>query len=245
MVKAGLHLARQVMYANLAESFLQPPAADFPPWRPPDRMLGRLPRQAGRPEVAEGLDMVREWHIAAATKSLSEVLGELRLDYTRLFMGPGQVLAPPWESVYRSPKRLLFQEPTAQVRVFYRRHGLEVPRLNQEPDDHFGLELAFMAVLAERTVAAVGKSGRSLSQTGAARAAGGDGKGQEGVGPNPVAHLLAEQHRFLREHLGQWVNDFTQDVQKHAATVYFRGLALVARGLVLADEEWLAELIDG
>lgn len=242
---AGLHLARQVIYATLAEVFLQLPTTELLQRQTATGTLVWFPLEIDRPEVEEGLGLVRQWEASLETKSLTEVVRELRLDYTRLFMGPGKVLAPPWESVYRTEERLLFREPTMQVREFYRRHGLEVPRLNREPDDHFGLELAFMAVLAERTISALEKAGEPMSQaSGGTVEAYRCGKGEVGDGLVEVDYLLREQHRFLQEHLGQWVKAFTGDVGQYAATGYYRGMALVARGFVLEDNEWLGSLID-
>ena len=43
-------------------------------------------------------------------------LAELRDEYTRLFVGPDKLVAPPWESVYRGEDAMLFQEVTLEVR---------------------------------------------------------------------------------------------------------------------------------
>ena len=59
------------------------------------------------------------------------------------------VVAPPWESVYFSPDRLVFQQETFQVRAWYTRFGLQSANHNKEPDDHISVELEFVAHLAE------------------------------------------------------------------------------------------------
>ena len=71
-------------------------------------------------------------------------------DYLRLFVGLGTPLAPPWESVWASDARLLFQRETLDVRYWYRSAGLQIARLHHEPDDHIGLELEFIGLLLER-----------------------------------------------------------------------------------------------
>jgi TorA maturation chaperone TorD len=44
-----------------------------------------------------------------------EAFQELRVDHTRLFVGVGKVLAPPWESVYFNEDRMVFQKQTLEV----------------------------------------------------------------------------------------------------------------------------------
>ncbi len=64
--------------------------------------------------------------------------------FNRLFVGPGHLVAPPWESVYLSEDGLLFQEETLAVRNAYRRAGLVVPERGREADDHIAFELDYM-----------------------------------------------------------------------------------------------------
>ncbi|MEK6645679.1 MAG: molecular chaperone TorD family protein [Candidatus Firestonebacteria bacterium] len=70
----------------------------------------------------------------------------LKMDYTQLFIGPHKLLAPPWESVYNSPLKLVCQEPLLEVRKFYRDAGLVLNTQNYL-DDHIGIELEFMSYL--------------------------------------------------------------------------------------------------
>lgn len=70
--------------------------------------------------------------------------------------------APPYESCYRSPERVLPQASALEVREQYRNAGLAVKRLNREPDDHIGLELEFMYYLNHQASAAL------MTQTGPA-----------------------------------------------------------------------------
>lgn len=67
--------------------------------------------------------------------------------YNRLFVGPSRLVAPPWESVYRSEDGLLFQQATLEVRGLYRKAGLSVPNRGREADDHISFELDYMAHL--------------------------------------------------------------------------------------------------
>ena len=51
-------------------------------------------------------------------------LEEAKDEYTRLFIGPMSLVAPPWESVYGQKDAMLFQESTLEVRNTYRQYGL-------------------------------------------------------------------------------------------------------------------------
>ena len=50
-------------------------------------------------------------------------LDQLKSEYTKLLVGPGKMIAYPWESVYLGKENLLFQESTLRVRQFYRKYG--------------------------------------------------------------------------------------------------------------------------
>ena len=134
-------------------------------------------------------------------------LGALEWDFNRLFVGPGEMLAPPWESVHRSKTKLTFQEPTLQVRALYVRFGVQAPAVHREPDDHLGLELAFMATLSDL----------------AARAAARDDAAQ-------LATCFRTQRDFLRDHLLAWAPACLGLVEEHAETDYYRGAARLALG---------------
>lgn len=97
----------------------------------------------------------------------------------------------------------MFDWPPLEVREAYRSMGLAAARSN-EPDDHIGLELLFMALLIQREA--------------------------EG---NVAARQARQQ--FLAEHLSQWAPAFCADVAAHAQTPFYRGVALLTRGLLARE----------
>lgn len=138
------------------------------------------------------------------------MLPDLENDFNRLFVGPAQPLAPPWESYYLSRDRLLFQEQTLEVREIYQRLGLRVEGSGEggvEPDDSLSLELCFMAELCARCVAAL--------ETGA------DGA---------QAEILEAQRQFLTAHLSKWAPRCLRLVVEHATHDYYRAAAFLALG---------------
>lgn len=93
---------------------------------------------------------------AAASEKVSSIdfVNQLRDDFTRLFVGPGNVEVEPWESVYLSKDRVLFQPSTLEVRRSYVEQGLLPQNYPKVADDHIALELDFMASLADKALRA-------------------------------------------------------------------------------------------
>jgi len=88
-----------------------------------DDIFSEMPFAADQDETKSGVALVQQWGRKGVT---DEAFERLKLDYTRLFIGVGKVLAPPWESVHLSEKKLIFQERTLEVRDWYKRFGLEL-----------------------------------------------------------------------------------------------------------------------
>lgn len=68
--------------------------------------------------------------------------------FNRLFVGPGELKAPPYASVYLDPEPTLMGETTMTVRGIYNAVGLVSPWKNTLPDDHLSLELDAAAAMA-------------------------------------------------------------------------------------------------
>lgn len=201
VVTEGL-LRLQVVWSVLGRLFAEAPGQQVLDETRSAELLSVWPLPHG-PRTAEGTAALAE----SATRGES---GEqVRDDFQQLFVGPFHLPAPPWESVYRSRERLLFEQETLQVREFYLRHGLQAPKLNLEADDHISLELEFLA--------------RLLVRAGAAEA---DGD------PEQARLLVAEHERFLDEHLGAWAPQFFADVEANAQTTCYRGLGILGADAV-------------
>lgn len=168
-----------------------------------------VPFGGAQADTQAGLALLREW-----SSESREAVGEwsyraLEEDHLQLLVGVETIAAPPWESVYLSPERLLFQEETLQVRQWYRRFGLEPVDLHKEPDDHIGLELTFVAYLA-----ALASDALDRQDTGALQ--------------QPIQALRS----FLSEHLIKWAPAWCDLFGTRARTDFYRGLALLTKGTV-------------
>lgn len=131
---------------------------------------------------------------------------DLVLDYHQLFIGP-TIKAIPWESAWLSREHLLFDEQTMEVRALYRSFGLQAPLLGIEPDDHLGLELAFMMHLFVESLALYGA-------------------GEE----EALMKVREVQREFYTKHIMAWVPDCLQQVTREAQSDYYKGAAELCLG---------------
>ncbi|GAB47092.1 TorD/DmsD family molecular chaperone [Mobilicoccus pelagius] len=137
--------------------------------------------------------------------------GEVAVDHARLFVGPGHLRAAPYESVHTSEEGLLFEPETLDVRAWYHHYDLAAPREGREPDDHVGLELEFVATLASWAWEALER------------------------GDTDAAAVFAEGARgFCETHLGQWGVGFAELAAREARTDFYRGVASLTSGFLLA-----------
>jgi len=214
--KTELLAIRQLLYSFLGSSFLYLPNAHQIKTILHDSLFDELPLVIAGEDFQQGLSLLQTWTKESESRAFKEILAELRQDYTAMFIGPGHLLAAPWESVYLTEERLTFGEPTLAVREFYLRHGLEFAKKNSEPDDHFGLEMEFMSKLIAGQI-------QNLA---------------EGL-QEEAAFFESEQLVFLQEHLLKWTDDFTDNILNNARTLYFQGLARFTKGYVAWDGDYL------
>jgi TorA maturation chaperone TorD len=189
--------------AVLARALLAPvDAALLAMLRRPD-MLWSWPIPVTVASTGRGLRLLR--HSAATHESVEDIAA----DYQRLFVGPGPMLAPPYESVYLGRDRLLFEEPTRQVRAAYARFGLVAPNLNAEPDDHLGLEFDFAARLCTAALDA-------------------DDRGDE----TSVGNLAGALADFAQQHLQRWGPICLGLITDRAETAFYQGLSHLGLGVL-------------
>ncbi len=146
-------------------------------------------------------------------KKQNSGLTEMIIDYSRLFLGPFGVLAPPFGSVYLNPgKKMIMDETTEEVAEMYRQAGLHMDEDFNNPADHITVELEFMHYLHHQEQAALNDSN------------------------NHKAHEFQTfRQKFFREHIGKWGPVFAAKVEQAAQTDFYKGLGSVTR-LVLAAE---------
>lgn len=74
---------------------------------------------------------------------------EFLWQFSMLFEGQGEMIAPPWGSVYLEKDNLLMGETTSNYREFLTNQRMEFTRRYNEPEDQFGLMLLAYAAFLE------------------------------------------------------------------------------------------------
>lgn len=209
---------RLLAYDQLRRTFLsEPQKSSFSLWA---RSLTDFPLSEEHTSIKEGVRLIADF-LVTYDEAGNSGYEDLRWDYTRLFVGPYKIPAPPWESVYRNKDRLLFQAETLEVRHAYFKYCFMPRKFGHEADDHLGLELDFMYQL---TLMA-----RKEIEKGASEA---------------LREILKDQKAFLQEHLLRWVPEFSRQVLKNCQTDFYRGMAMILAGYLALDLTALDELLN-
>ena len=172
--------------------------------------------------VRAGLTLLDAWcretaaAVAADPAALHSRAADLRSDWLNLLVGAGAPKAPSWAGYYLNPSSAILGESALAVRALYKRHGFQVQRLNQEPDDHLGLMLAFAAQLIQQQLVARGE--------GAAAA---------------VESTVACQRELFQHSVLPWLAAWRWSVAQFARTDFYRGVGELVFGLGRA---WAARL---
>ena len=131
-------------------------------------------------------------------------------------IGPYRLTVPPYESVWRTGRRVLNNRFSAAVQYSYEEIGLAVGDMN-EPVDFFGYELEFC--YATHALASAYEK---------------EGKTQE-------AELLREAaSRFWAEHLGHWAGKFLEAMQQDARHPFWRAWAQTLSELLTVQHKDIA-----
>lgn len=76
-------------------------------------------------------------------------LSQLDDDFQTLFIGPNNLVAPPWGSVYLDKESVVFGESLLTLRTFLQENGIQFSLVQNEPEDHIGLMFMLTAYFAE------------------------------------------------------------------------------------------------
>ena len=211
---AKLMESRVSMYSMLAQLFQKEVSTE----QLHELQRMNFPTGTGNTLVDEGYRDMYDYLKLAWDQSVDE----LKVDYARTFIGHGSngySAAYLYESVYTSGRRLLAREARGEVLAAYRENGLKKGKWN-DMEDHLGLMLEFMQVLASRSCEA-------LQAQDYAR----------------FDELLEKQHDFVQNHLLNWLPMMLDDVLRFAQTSFYQGLAKLVLGYAEVDEELLRELV--
>ena len=162
-----------------------------PPTEELEEVLTHLEQtlQSLRPEL---IPLVLEMKTQSDSESK---LKDLMVDYTRLFIGPFDLLAPPYGSIYLDDQRQVMGDSTMEVLQLYRQAGLILSDDLKQPPDYIVTELEFVYYL-------IGK----YLETG-------------------DEQRLVQLETFLNKYLGKWIGEFINRINKQTKNIFYKNLA--------------------
>lgn len=152
----------------------------------------------------------------------SQLLERLRAEYLRLFVGPGHVPCPPYESVYRTDRPvwqrgLVMGPSTADVRRRYAEAALTISKNYRDLPDHVSVEMEFMHFLcAEES---------KLTELG---------------NIDESAKMRKMQRDFLEDHIMPWTGNFAERILNSTDSSFYKAAANLLRAVVKSDFEYLS-----
>ncbi len=138
----------------------------------------------------------------------------LRVDFSRLFVGPFGMLAPPYGSVYMESGRKVMGNSTLDVVSRYEEEGLDISSDFHDAPDHITAELEFVYFLIFKALEAASHSDMDAS-----------------------GRYMEKRRHFYTDHIGAWISDFQENVEKKAETNFYKNLARATRTLIQEDLE--------
>ena len=150
-------------------------------------------------------------------------ISNLTKEYLRLFVGPGHVHCPPYESAHRKdrpkPERGLVMGPsTADVRRRYAAAGLGVSESFTDLPDHIAAEMEFMHFLC----AEESKFRHQVNDEEAKR------------------HRIIERD-FLNDHIEPWVAAFADCVLASTNSTFYKAAANLLKGFTKSEVDHFRE----
>lgn len=148
----------------------------------------------------------------AADAGSNSSLEPLAVEHARLFIGPFQLVAPPYGSIYLDDAKTVMGDSTARVAAFYHSCGLSLADDFHELPDHFAVELEFMSYLVfkQREAEVSGDS-------------------------NEKTRITSLQQEFLGRFLIPWLEPFTSAIINDAEAPFYQAIARCTAAFIHAD----------
>ncbi len=165
--------------------------------------------------IPEAARYAAEAVIAGSDSSLDA----LAVEHARLFIGPFQLVAPPYGSIYLDDTKTVMGDSTTRVAAFYHNCGLQLAEDFHELPDHFAVELEFMSFLAfkQREAEVSGDTGEAT-------------------------RIVSLQQEFLGRFLLSWLEPFTTAIINDGEAPFYQAIARCTAAFINADFAALASL---
>jgi putative dimethyl sulfoxide reductase chaperone len=212
-------LARANLFRLLAEAFYNP-TAEFVQRLLSGAYISELhgyysDLASHQPSGKDALLPLKKYQEEISGTDTDELLKEMKVEYARLFIGPGTPAVQPYETFYdkrmtKESQPLLMVSPAAiAVEKTYREAGVAMAEKLQEPPDHFAVELEFLYYLSKKESDAWVE------------------------GNNAGANSLhREEIAFIDAHLGDWGQRFCSKVQKESTHPFYVSITYFAEILI-------------
>ncbi len=131
-------------------------------------------------------------HFIIKMKAICEQspLEEMKIAHAKLFVGPFDLIAPPYASVYLDNERRVMGDSTMEALNYYRRAGLNPDSNFKEPPDHITTELEFIYYLTAKFL------------------------------NSEDNQWLELRREFIENHLNRWINPFAKKVNDSQTIFY-------------------------
>jgi TorA maturation chaperone TorD len=151
-----------------------------------------------------------------------ELLENLAVEYTRLFVGPGKHISP-HESVHHKKEGVqsgqLWGELTAQVKMIIESSGLVYKSEYTGMPDHISVELEFMQHVVQR-----------------------EAQAWEADDDETALLCLKNEKKFVDEHLFGWIPVFCEKVIETAEVPFYREMARLTRSFIDFEKQELKKI---
>jgi putative dimethyl sulfoxide reductase chaperone len=143
---------------------------------------------------------------------------QMQVDYAALFVGPFELLAAPYGSVYLERTKRIMGDSTMAVLDLYRQAGLKVDI--KDAPDHIAIELEFLHYLYSI-----------------------EGKASQDGDRAKERHTENLRVHFLNTCLGPWVHQFCQSIQSGTENLFYINLAECLELFIAQVSEYDSEVL--
>ncbi len=165
-------------------------------------------------------DLGVDLSMPAGSGNKRDIIEELSVEYTRLFLGPGRHISP-YESVWREADGAHWGKSTSEVKIFIETLGLNYTEDWTGLPDHIGVEFELMKKLVDH-----------------------ENKVRVGKDMKTVRLCLEIQKRFMDEHIYKWVPGFCEKVIEESREDFYRQIALLTKQFIEFDREQIDGLLE-
>jgi len=198
--RAGTAMERSSLYGFLASVYRTEPA---------ERLLREIRKDSFKDALkAVGVDLGE----SLEGGSVKKLVDDLAVEYARLFIGPGNHVAP-YAAVYLGGEGASLWGPeTAWVKEFIEAAGFDYRSDYHDLPDHVAVELEFMQEITANESAALESK---------------DWKRAE--------KLRRIEEEFVTTHMAKWVPEFCRQVQDRAEFPFYKAIACLTEDFILSE----------